>query len=251
MPQVRTLSSGDSEADEPAPPPVSRSLAELAAEGHERQAAALEAEEAEGRRIERRERRAVERLGRANVRNALLDSPRGAAPPLLAFAIAAVVVGTTLLLLAGEHGTVPGLALLGLAVAGYFPARWIVGMRQVRAEAVWLRALPFPVRGYFRVLGGTPAEERSVRLRIRFRGAAPEREVLEGLLGRVHLPATARLTGGSGASWRAQSGPIRTLIIDDVDPTNLATLSWMRSVLDEALIPLHEVFPLRGVGFRE
>ncbi|HSU17269.1 hypothetical protein [Longimicrobium sp.] len=242
--------------DEPADPShperaAERHLAALADEGRARQAAALAEEKAEARRIERRERREVERLGRANIRNALLDSPRRSAPPLLTIASAAVVAGTGLLLFAGERGSLPGLALILLVVAGYFPARWIVGRRQVRAEAAWLRALPFPVRGYFRVLGGTPAGERQVRLRIRFRGAAPERQVLEGLLGRVHIPATARLTGGSGHTWRAESGPIRTVIVDDVDPTNLSALSWMRTVIGEALIPLHGVFPLRGAEFSE
>ena len=61
-------------------------LAALAAEGRERQAAALAAEEAEERRIRRKEARELERLLRPNIRLALLDSPRGKAPPLTAIA---------------------------------------------------------------------------------------------------------------------------------------------------------------------
>ena len=235
----------------PAPlTPAQRHVAELAAEGRRQQAEALAAEKAEARRIERQERREVERLGRANVRAAVLDSPRGPAPPLLAIASGAVIVGTLLLLIADEGiGSAVGLGLVLLACGGFWPARWIVAVRQVRAERVWLRSLPFPVRGYFRVLGDSPSEERTVRLRIRFRDAAPDREVLEGILGRVHLPATARLAGGSGASWTVESGPIRTVIIDDIAPTNAATLWWMRSVINESLVPLHEAYPLRAVRF--
>jgi len=69
-----------------------------------------------------------------------------------------------------------------------------------RVERDWLRALPFPVRGYFRVLGDAPVEERRLRVRIRFRGTVPDREVLERFLGRVHIPTTARLTGGDGSA---------------------------------------------------
>lgn len=226
-------------------------LAALAAEGRERQAAALAAEAAEARRIERRERREAERLGRGHVRASLLDSPRGNAPPLLALAIAAVVAGTGLLLASpGRWGSV-GLALIALAIGGFFGGRWVVGRRLARIEQAWLLALPFPVRGYFRVLGAAPAEERTVRVRIRFREAVPEREVLDGLLGRVQYPASARLTGGSGARWTAQSGPIRTVFVDDGHPSNASTLSWMRGVIEEALLPLHAAYPIRGVEFRE
>jgi hypothetical protein len=226
-------------------------LVELAAEGRERQAAALAAERAETRRIERRERRQAERLGRANVRAALLDAPRGAAPPLLPIFGGAVVAGTLLLILGPHRLPWPaiGLALVLTACAGYFPVRWWMSVQLMGKERAWILALPFPVRGYFRVLGGTPSEERQVRVRIRFRHAAPEREVLEGLLGRTQFPATARVTGGRGLSWTAESGPIRTVIVDDVETTNASTLWWMRSVIDEALIPLHEAFPLRGVTF--
>jgi hypothetical protein len=94
-----------------------------------------------------------------------------------------------------------------------------------------------------------PEEERQVRVRIVFRGAAPAREVLDGLFGRVDFPATARVTGGEGARWRAESGPIRSIVMEDVDPTNGAVLSWMRCVVDDVLLPLHDAYPLRGACF--
>ena len=88
-----------------------------------------------------------------------------------------------------------------------------------------------------------------MRVRIVFRGAAPGREVLEGLFGRVTFPATARITGGQGLRWRAESGPIRSVAMEDMEPTNGLVVIWMRCVIDEVLVPLHEAFPLRGAAF--
>jgi len=243
-------SSGGDQAVRPASE-ADRHLAALAAEGRERQAAALAEEAAEARRREREERRAVERLGRGHVRNSLLDSPRGAAPPLLWITSGAVVIGTLLLVLGGERGAWVGMGLIALAIAGFFGGRWIVGRRLVGVERAWLRSLPFPVRGYFRVLGATPEEERILKMRIHFRAAAPERDLVDGMLGRVRYPATARLAGGSAAPiFTAESGPIRTVFVEDGTPSNHAPLGWMRTVIDEALLPLHEAYPIRRVEFR-
>jgi hypothetical protein len=230
-------------------------LAALAAEGRELQAAALAAEEAEERRIRGQERRELERLLRPNIRRSLLDSPRGKAPPLTAIACGLVVLGTVLLLFdGGESRGLPGnvgLALILLACAAFFPARWVQGRRLERVERRWLQSLPFPVKGYFRVLSATPSEETTVRVRIQFQGAVPEREVLDGLLGRVQFPASARVTEGRGATWIAESGPIRTVFVEDGTPTNAAPLHWMRGVIDEALLPLHQAYPLSEVEFCE
>ena len=230
-------------------------LAGLAREGRERQAAALAASEAEERRAALRERREAERLGRGNVARALLDSPRGPSVPILRIAMTGVVAGTALLILPESLGlrgaawNTLGLVLLMGSIAGFFGGRWVLGHGYARREAAWLGALPFPVRGYFRVLGETPAEERRVQVRFEFRDAAPAREVLEGMVGRVSYPATARLAGGRDLRWTAESAPIRTPMVDDVDPTNLQVLSWMRGMIDEVLLPLYEACPLRGVEF--
>jgi hypothetical protein len=232
-------------------------LAALAAEGRERQAAALAAEAAEERRIARRERRQVERLGRGNAVTALLESPRGPALPLFRITAAVVIVATALLFVPGYLGadspvwSAVGVALLAAAIGVFFLARWAMGRAHARMEGAWLVGLPFPVRGYFRVLGGTPSEEREVKVRIEFRDAVPDRETLDGLLGRVEYPATARLTGGGGKRWTAESGTIRSPAGGDVDPTNGAVLWWMRVVVDEVLLPLHEAYPLRSVRFAE
>jgi|GEM_PF-1940329 len=230
-------------------------LAELAREGRERQAAALAADQAEERRAEREERRQLERLGRGNVRNALLDSPRGRGFPILRTAIAGVVAGTALLMLPTSDGPDGrrwhwlGLTLLAASIVGFFGGRWVLGRVYLRREREWIRSLPFPVRGYFRVLGETPEEERRVRVRFQFQDAAPARELLEGLVGRVAYPASARLTGGSGLRWTAESTTIHTYMPEDSTATNLQVLSWMRGMMEEVLLPLHEAYPLRGVDF--
>jgi len=230
-------------------------LAELAREGRERQAAALAADEAEERRAEREERRQLERLGRGNVRNALLDSPRGWGFPILRTTIAGVLAGTALLMLPGSDGSeggrwhALGLILLAASIVGFFGGRWVLGHVYLRREREWIRSLPFPVRGYFRVLGETPEEERRVRVRFEFQAAAPGRELLEGLVGRVAYPASARLTGGDGLRWTAESTTIHTHMPEDSEATNLQLLSWMRGMIGEVLVPLHEACPLRGVDF--
>lgn len=247
---------GGGDAAAPRPSSADRHVARLAAEGRERQAAALAAEAAEQRRIEREERRRLERLLRPNVRASLLDSPRGTVPPLRTLCGGTALVGMVLLMASGDgtpRGGVlsaAGLGLLALACGGYFPARWMVGQRLERVERAWVRSLPFGVGGYFPVLSATPSEETRLHLRIAFRERVPERDVLDGVLGRVQFPASARLTGGKGTVWTAESGPIRTVFIEDGTPSNAMSLAWMRAVIDEALLPLHEAYPLREVEFR-
>ncbi|HWK89590.1 MAG TPA: hypothetical protein VNP72_06325, partial [Longimicrobium sp.] len=79
----------------------------------------------------------------------------------------------------------------------------------------------------------------------------PDRETLDGLLGRVQYPATARFTGGQGTRWTAESGTIRSPSGDDIPSTNGPVLWWMRGIIDESLLPLHAVYPLQRVDFSE
>ncbi|HEU4453208.1 MAG TPA: hypothetical protein VFR81_09105 [Longimicrobium sp.] len=201
-------------------------------------------------RVEPPERHEARRR-RAIVRGALRDAPRASPPPVLVVPFAAVLLAFLPLLAFVGVWSAAGLSLVLLAILGFPRALGAAEAWLLRVERDWLRALPFPVRGYFRVLGGTPAEERRLRVRIRFRGAAPDREVMEGFLRRVHVPATAHLIGVDGSAWTAESGPIRTMLLEDGSETNVSSLSWMRSVIDEALLPLHAAYPLRGVEFSE
>jgi hypothetical protein len=160
-----------------------------------------------------------------------------------------VVAGGLLLMLADGALSTLGLGMVLFSACGFFVARWLRGLRQTRVEAEWLRALPFPVRGYFRVLQAGPEEERYLTVRLSFRDTAPDAEILNGMLGRVQYPASVRLTGGNGLRWTARSGPIRSFVSDEVGPSNAPALGWMRVVIADALYPLHQVHPLRGVTF--
>jgi hypothetical protein len=224
-------------------------LAALAAEGRERQRLAVAAEEREARRTEFRERREALHAGRGYARRALTELPRGRALSLFPIASVLVIVGTLLLIFTDGRTSTAGLLMVIAAAGWFFAAREIRGRLQIPLERTWLRSLPFPVRGYFRVLSEAPEEERYLKLRLEFRDAAPDRETLDGMLGRVQYSASAKLSGGGGTRWSARSGPIHSYVGDDVDATNAEVLAWMRAVLEEALLPLHRVYPLRGVTF--
>jgi hypothetical protein len=125
----------------------------------------------------------------------------------------------------------------------------VLGRRYARVEAAWVQALPFPVRGYFRVLGETLAEER--RVRVRSSSSAMPRP-----LARCSKDRRARdLPRHGPAHWRPRAAldgrerPLRTCVPEDSDPTNLQVLAWMRGMIDEVLVPLHDAYPLRGVEF--
>jgi hypothetical protein len=201
-------------------------------------------------RVEPPEKREARRR-RAIVRGSLRDAPRVSLPPVLVVPFAAVLLAFLPLLAFVGVWSAAGLSMVLLAILGVPRVLGATEAWLLRVERDWLRALPFPVRGYFHALGDTPEEERRLRVRIRFRGAAPEREVMEGFLRRVHVPTTAHLIDVDGSTWTAESGPIRTTMSEDGSETNVPSLSWMRSVIDSALLPLHAAHPLRGVEFRE
>jgi hypothetical protein len=199
-------------------------------------------------RIETPESREARRR-RAIVRGSLLDDPRAELAPVLSVPLSFLLLALPVLLALVGVWSAAGLSLILLVWVGGDQVPRAKGRWLERVERDWLRALPFPVRGYFRVLGDTPVRERRIRVRIRFRATAPDREVLEGFLRRVHIPTTAGLTGGAGSTWTAESGPIRTMMFEDDSQTNVSSVSWMRSVIDFALLPLHQAYPLRGVEF--
>lgn len=65
---------------------------------------------------------------------------------------------------------------------------------------------------------------------------------------------TARATKAGRAALHAaaQDGrerPIRSVVMEDVDPTNGAVLSWMRCVVDDVLLPLHAAYPIPSASF--
>lgn len=226
-------------------------LRRLALEG-EAQRAAAAAEQARTERLEKiRERREVRRLGHSDLLNALAEYPRGPAFPLLRWTIGGLVA-CMILWLSGESIAGPRAVAVGLGGTLvipflYFPARRWTALRELRRECAWLRALPFPVRGYFWLLCSSPSEERTATVRFALWDDGPGEDIVRGLAGRSG--GAVRVTRRRGG-WEVESGTIRSFTATDVDPTNGPLLAWMRSVITETLLPLHAEHRITSVRFR-
>lgn len=226
-------------------------LEELAGEGRMRAEEGAAREVERSRAARRAERRQVRRLGLGNLLNALVECPRVPQP----FSLPRVMMLTAaccVLWLAGEWLELPrpvrnvGLAGVLLIPFAWFGGRRWIGLRLLRVERAWLQDLPFPVFGYFATLSGSPSEECTIQVRVWTRYEGPTEEVMKGMAGRADAASRVWRTAGG---WVIESGPLFSPAVGDMEPTNGAMLSWMRSVIDEALLPLHAVHPLRSVKF--
>ncbi len=225
-------------------------LRELALEGRTRAHAAAAGETLRLRAAAHAERREVRRLGRTHLLDALAERPR-TQPAITLMRTLKATGGCAVLWMAGELLGLPLVAGLGLAGVIVLPFTWFgvrrwIGVRGVRAERAWLHDLPFPVFGYFAVLCATPEEDCVVRAKVWTRGEGPSDEVMEGIVGRAGGATSVRRTAGG---WQIESGILHTPPLQDVDPTHGERIAWMRSLIEESLIPLHEVHPLRRVQF--
>lgn len=227
-------------------------LEELAREGRTRAQAAAAEEARREREEERASRREVLRIGRTYLLDALVEQPR--VPQLINLPrVMAATVLCGLLWVGGEALRLPRVSGVGMAGVLVLPFAWFAlrrwnGVRLLRAERAWLHDLPFPVFGYFDVLSASPDEECTLRVAVWMLDEGPSDEVMEGMAGRAGGATTATRAGGG---WRIQSGILRSPAFDESGPTNGARLAWMRSVIEESLLPLHRVHPLRCVEFAE
>lgn len=227
-------------------------LEELAREGRARAQAAAAEEASRAREEARASQREVLRIGRTYLLDALVEQPR--VPQLVSLPrVIAAVAGCGALWAAGEALGLPLASAVGFAGVLVLPFAWLAlrrwnAVRLLRAERAWLQDLPFPVFGYFDTLSAGPDEECTLRVRVWTRGEGPLDEVMEGMAGRAGGATSATRAGGG---WRIQSGILRSPAFDETGPTNGARLAWMRAVLQESLIPLHQVHPIRRVEFTD
>lgn len=227
-------------------------LEELAREGRTRARAAAAEEARREREEERASRREVLRIGRTFLLDALVEQPR--VPQLIT--LPRVMAGTMLcglLWVGGEAFRLPRVPGVGLAGMLVLPFTWFAlrrwnAVRLLHAERAWLHDLPFPVFGYFEVLSAGPDEESTLRVTVWMLDEGPSDEVMEGMAGRAGGATTATRAAGG---WRIQSGILRSPVFEEAGPTNGARLAWMRSVIEESLLPLHRVHPIRRVEFAE
>lgn len=225
-------------------------LEELAREGKARAQAAAAEEALRQREEERASRREVLRIGRTYLRDALVEQPRVPQPITLPRVIVATGAFGAMWV-AGEGLGLPRVSGVGMAGVLVLPFAWfavrrLLGVRLLRAERAWLHDLPFPVFGYFDTLSAGPDEECTLRVSVWTHGEGPSDEVMEGMAGRAGGATTAVRAGGG---WRIESGILRSPVFDEAGPTNGARLGWMRAVIEESLLPLHRVHPIRRVEF--
>lgn len=227
-------------------------LEELAREGRTRAQAAAAAEATRQREEERASRREVLRLGRTYLLDALVEQPR--VPQMIT--LPRVMAATALccvMWIGGDALGLPRVSGVGLAGVLVLPFAWFAlrrwnAVRLLRAERAWLHDLPFPVFGYFDTLSAGPDEECTLRVKVWTRGEGPSDEVMEGMAGRAG--GATKVTRSRGG-WRIESGILRSPAFDESGPTNGARLGWMRSVIEESLLPLHRVHPIRRVEFAD
>jgi hypothetical protein len=164
--------------------------------------------------------------------------------PLVLVSVLGLCGGGALLMALGGGTTasvVVGVGLIWLGAGIPFAVVALMRTRVVAAERARVAALPFELAGWERALGVDP-RSGTLTLTLAFAGEPPERDLLEGLCGR--LDATLREAAGRGATIVSAE-----LSADGGDgpDTNAMFYRWLRRAIDDVLVPLHRGYPLARV----
>ena len=140
-------------------------------------------------------------------------------------------------------------AALVLFVLGTVLSQWRfkVGAGTVAEVRGWLGSHPFPLTGYFEVLGQKPAHVTVVQARVRFVAEPPPLELVKGLMGRLDSAGAVELTPGGGLVLR--SVQIRAAEQVQALMDNHLLVPYMNDVLDHVIVQLHRTYPIAGVEF--
>lgn len=128
-------------------------------------------------------------------------------------------------------------------VLGFFA--WLVGRRASRdgwrKDEERVRALPFRLADYEKVLRTTPPQLRTVQVRIGFSGVTPP---LDEVRQRVAaFDAKATVTEEGGALLVTRTG-MQTMLAR----VNHMTHQWVHQLVNSTLLPLHATTPIASVG---
>jgi hypothetical protein len=162
-------------------------------------------------------------------------------PPIVAIATAAPVVAV---LVARRYG-VEGAPLWVLQVLAALPLAlglvFTLALLGARARVVdWLAGVPFPVENMNAVLNGL-----GDTLEVTFTGEVPSAERLNAELDKVH--SDSFVTETAAAEHRVE---LRIGVVDSKrNParTNYQRYARVRALVDQALVPLSQAFPIREV----
>ena len=203
-------------------------------------------------RARRKERAMLARMDRATSRQALLENDWR----FWVTIIVCVGLGISCFL-ATRYQTQLGLssgAAQTIAIGGLiffvgiaWCSRYFWGARLERDTTSWLRRLPFEVRGYLERLHESPTEHATVEVSLTFVDQAPERNLVEDLIGRVGR-AGGRLEGDHDGTFKVVSGTI-VCPSGETSSTNANVGTWMRSFITEVVTPLHRAYPVAKVKF--
>ena len=114
---------------------------------------------------------------------------------------------------------------------------------RVSAESEWVRSLPFPMDGYFEVLGDKPALGMNLIVSITWREppSAPSEATLQGMLGLVDPGARVLSCDAAKATVRSDSisGRTRIRAPGGFIHRNTRLVSYVHRLVEQVLFPLH------------
>lgn len=210
-------------------------VADLAAQGRERKAAAKAAQRAAAERDRLRQ----DRSKRRHLRAALLGSSGMYIAVVSACAVLGCGAGVLLMVLGGTP-TTTGLGILIIVVNALAP--WPLGIAMtdhlIGVEQRRIDALGFPLDGYLDALARDPTDG-TLRLELTFVQDGPGREVADGLaatIGGTVVACAGRQLTLASAELSTDGG--------DGPATNALFTRWLRDVTGGLLPTLHEGYPI-------
>lgn len=168
------------------------------------------------------------------------------APPLAYVlpALALAVLAALGMLVAGKGGSAAATALWATGMGAWFAGFALVPLiARVAAarERTFIASLPFPVEGYFDALA-----TRALIVGLRFDASCDELATsdlvrVKGLLGNVAVP----IGEGDGTLDAKIAAGVLTISVDRVLDCDRLPRAWLRAVIEQVLVPLHALRPIK------
>lgn len=183
---------------------------------------------------------------RRAARLALLAEPLGRLVVVVGGLVPCLVGAAVVVVLKDPDRSIPiffGLAAVGFAVG--FGGGHLLAPAALARERAWLAGLGFEMEGWFDALGVLSPRAGRMRVVLSFRGEPPPREKLALWLSAVDAqPAGGRGLAFVGPELRVGGGARGT------SPTARSYHAWQRRLVRDALVVVHEAYPIARVKLR-